>query len=441
MDAIPLPPRPSLEQYRKRAKELVRAWKSSDADALKSWALDWLNTIARLRPDLASDFVLHSMERAVDTFTEYLRWKKSEASLGGPTLADAQFVIARAHGFESWATFVVHVEDMTRDSSERSIFERAADAVITGDIEQLRSLIGEQPNLVRDRSSRSHAATLLHYVAANGVEDFRQKSPGNAVDVATLLLDAGADVDAIADTYGRDKYQTTMNLLVSSVHPAAAGVQVPLVHLLVKRGAAVNGLADDSSPLITAVAFGYMDAANALVERGARIDQVTTAAALGQLDIVRRLVVDRITLAPGTPRNLVWIRIPDDAKAHIELAAAWAARYDRWPVLEWLLDIGVDPKATDTNRMSLLHWTAARGKLDVVDRLVASGANLEALNDWQGTVLDSTLHFARHDPDKTVDYLRMIEHLLKLGANARAVGPFPTGLPSIDELLRRHGAQ
>ena len=45
-------------------------------------------------------------------------------------------------------------------------------------------------------------ATLLHYVAANGVEGYRQLTPPNAVAIADALLDAGADVDALADMYG-----------------------------------------------------------------------------------------------------------------------------------------------------------------------------------------------------------------------------------------------
>ena len=44
---------------------------------------------------------------------------------------------------------------------------------------------------------RSHRATLLHYVGANGVEDYRQRSPQNAVAVAEALLAAGAEVDAV----------------------------------------------------------------------------------------------------------------------------------------------------------------------------------------------------------------------------------------------------
>ena len=45
-----------------------------------------------------------------------------------------------------------------------------------------------------------------------------------------LLLEAGAEVDALADLYGGQ--YTTMSMLVSSCHPANAGVQVALVDTL-----------------------------------------------------------------------------------------------------------------------------------------------------------------------------------------------------------------
>ena len=59
--------------------------------------------------------------------------------------------------------------------------------------------------------------------AANGVEDYRQKTPPNAIEIARALLEAGAEVDALAETYGGGRGQTTMNLLVSSAHPDIAG--------------------------------------------------------------------------------------------------------------------------------------------------------------------------------------------------------------------------
>src|SRR5689334_12527045 len=99
-------------------------------------------------------------------------------------------------------------------------FEAAADAVIAGDLRTLEAALAAEPALVTARSARPHRATLLHYVAANGVEDERQVTPPNAVRVAEVLLAAGAEVDALAETYGGGPAQTTLNLLVSSCHPA-----------------------------------------------------------------------------------------------------------------------------------------------------------------------------------------------------------------------------
>jgi len=82
---------------------------------------------------------------------------------------------------------------------EGARFERAAAAVVDGDLVTLAALLAADPGLatarsqlVTDRHPPVHRATLLHYVAANGVEDARQRSPRNAAEVARLLLDAGA---------------------------------------------------------------------------------------------------------------------------------------------------------------------------------------------------------------------------------------------------------
>src|SRR5262249_26274078 len=82
-----------------------------------------------------------------------------------------------------------------------------------------------------------------------------------SVEIAKILLDAGAEPDSLAGMYGGKC--TTMSMLVSSCHPAEAGVQVPLVHLLIDYGAAVDekGSGSWTSPLMTALIFGYQDAA------------------------------------------------------------------------------------------------------------------------------------------------------------------------------------
>src|SRR6185503_15154424 len=114
-------------------------------------------------------------------------------------------------------------------------FEAGADAIVNGDATMLRKLLAERPGLVRERSTREHHSTLLHYVSANGVENFRQKTPKNIVEITNLLLDAGADVDAESDDYGGGC--TTLGLVATSVHPEKAGVQIALIQTLLDRGA------------------------------------------------------------------------------------------------------------------------------------------------------------------------------------------------------------
>ena len=432
MDTLPLPARPSLEHYRKRAKELVTAARSDDESAVRTWAADWLRALTTALGVAPSPFVQHSMERATALIERRVRDHDELA------LSDAQHLIAYAHGFENWARFADHVR---RQAPEDSPFEVAADAVVGGDLATLHRLISADPALVRAHSERVHGATLLHYVAANGVEDFRQRTPPNAVEIARYLLERGAEVDALASTYGNDRYQTTMNLLVSSTHPADAGVQAQLAELLIDFGAAVDGLDGDSSPLMTALAFSYRDAAEALVKRGARVDNIIAAASMGRADLVERFMIDGTTLAPGARLvGPVWFHLSPEPRAYIELAFVWACKFGRAEVAHLMLDRGVRPSAKDNSDMTALHWAAATGLTTVVDRLLALGAPLEIENQWGGTVLTSTLHFAIYIPLPGVDYASVVERLVKAGADVSVVDPFPTGDVAIDEVLRPHRA-
>src|SRR6185436_10521474 len=107
--------------------------------------------------------------------------------------SESRLRIAREHGFENWVKFARHVDAVTQATSPVARFEAAVDAVIAGNVTKLRRMLRENPKLVRARSTRAHRSTLLHYVSANGVEDFRQKTPKNIVDVAKILIDAGAE--------------------------------------------------------------------------------------------------------------------------------------------------------------------------------------------------------------------------------------------------------
>ena len=419
MDARALPPRPSLEQYRKQAKELLHAARSGEPESVRR-----MRQCPRVRDPAMPD------QR--DAYA----------------LADAQRVVAREHGFESWPGFASHVEALAYRDAPVARFEAAADAIVAGDEATLHELLRDHPALVRARSTRAHHATLLHYVAANGVEDFRQRTPDNALAIARMLIDAGADVDAVADSYGGGSHQTTLNLLVSSVHPARANLQAPLVELLLDAGAAIEGLDGDGSPLLTSLAFQYPDAAEALARRGARVHTVLAAAGLGREDLVRRFVdASGHAIADGPLASVRWLRLPRDPQAHLERALIWAAALGRTAMVEFLSMQHVNLGATDDQGLTAMHWAAVQGHQDVLDVLLSRRAPMEARNVYGGTVLGAAVWASTHVDGvfrpggfAPADHVAIIERLIAAGARIDAVG-YPSGNRVVDAVLERHGAR
>ena len=359
-----------------------------------------------LTPPLPFDAPLHGYARRADALLDAVRGGDPDArsrfkwehprfrdlplsAVDGPTLGpdDARLVVAREHGFETWERLASFVEAVQGDPAVAR-FEEAADAVVGGDVERLASLLRDDPGLARARSTRRHHATLLHYVAANGVERGRQRTPPEAVEVARLLLEAGADPDALADMY--DAHCTTMSMLVSSEPPAAAGLQAALAETLLDHGAALEGPGTRwRSAVATALVFGYPDTAEALARRGPPVEDLPTAAGLGRLDDVAGLLPD----APAPARHA---------------ALALAAQLGRAEVVATLLDAGEDPDRLNPEghhaHATPLHQAVAGGHLDVVRLLAERGARLDRRDTvFEGTPLDWALHLGK---DAIADYLR-----------------------------------
>jgi ankyrin repeat protein len=332
-------------------------------------------------------------------------------------------MVARAHGFKSWPRFARHVEALTRANSPLSQFESAVEAVITGDVATLdRLLRANRAALIRARSPREHQATLLQYVAANGVEGFRQKTPKNAVEVAKLLLDAGADVDAPNWPDGPAGPGTTLGEVATSVHTAQTGVQIPLMQTLLDYGANVNGIAGGWNPLIAALHNGRPEAAEFLAARGARLD-LEGAAGVGRLDVVKTFLDDGGSLTNAT-------------KTQRESGFGGACEYGRNEVVEFLLDRGVDLRAGEKTNQTGLHWAVIGRQLDTVKLLLKRGAPLEAKNVYGGTALGQAT-WCVINGDRPADYTPIISALLDAGARVEEAD-YPTGNESVDDLLHHH---
>ena len=442
-DAIPLAARPNLEQYRRLAKDLLRAARASDTGALRNWAIDWIERLARLQAQsVTPEYVVANsggtldrirIKREVDRIGADIGRSHLVASGTGqvkPTLSEAQLVVARLHGFDSWPRFAQHIEAREQAGSLVAQFEVAADAIVTGDEATLEKLLRMNPQLVRARSTREHGATLLHYVAANGHEGFRQRTPRNALEIAHLLLEAGAHADALATMYGNQC--TTMEMLVSSEHPHRAGLQGAIVETLLDHGAAPDGFANNGSPLMTALRFHYPRTAETLARRGARIDNVISAAALGRIELVDSFVDEGGKLKPHVPlADVPWPRLPKDSDVHLGHALTWASAFGHGDVVELLLRKGVDASGRDGDATAL-HFAAAYGRMDIVRDLLNHGAALETLNSYGGTVLDGTIWYAMNSPIKGVDYATVVRELIEAGAR---VDVYPELAGHVDTVL------
>jgi Ankyrin repeats (3 copies) len=422
-DALPLPQKPDVEQYRKLAKELVRDAKTGD-DAIREWAKRWITALVRQSGIVITRTLPVRIESWSNRVAEYAMKELREKRTA--LLTKAQFVIAKSQGFESWPKFSRHLQQLAESKSHTSQFEMAADAIVSGDAGKLKRLLRENPTLVRARSTREHGATLLHYTSANGVEGYRQKTPKNIVEITKMLLDAGADVDAACHVYGSDC--TTLGLTATSFHPANAGTMDELLQLLLDRGAYMDnqGSAGRAHSLVFAcLANGQPGAARFLASRGAPVDFVS-AAALDRLEEVQR--------------NFSWdaSRKPGVSKELLQEAYRYACGYGAARVVEFLLERGADMAEHTGDGYTGTHYAVMSGSVETVKLLLRRNPPLEGKTTHGRSVLFHALWSATRGeaPDA---HVQIIEALIAAGAKIPEKHP-PVNA-TIDALLERHGSR
>ncbi len=356
-----LPPNPNLDHLKYQAKDLLKEHAARDAGAAQR--IREFHPSFRRAPD-------------ADIFSAHLK------------LSDAQLTIAREAGFPSWARLKRHIEKPTltdqlnlphQERIEDPIFRRAVDLIDAGDASGLRVYLKQHPMLVHQHVvfegwNYFHNPTLLEFTAGNPVR--HPKLPENIVEVAKVIIDAGAEQSALNEM---------LMLAATGSVPRECGKQLPLIDLLCDHGA------DANSALHAATLHGEMEATHALIKRGARVD-LPVAAALGQIDNFRRL-------------------FPDAGRDDRHLALALASQFGHVEIVRWLLDAGEDPNRYNPvgghSHSTPLHQAAAAGNEEMVRLLVESGARLD-MEDilWHGTPAG----WARHEGKLKVEqYLRSTE--------------------------------
>ena len=383
MPSKTLPERPSLVQLKLQAKELQGLHRQKRLPA-------------------AARIIAHHPR---------FRGRSTGSALDAPLkLADAQLVIAREYGFESWAALKHHVETERRvaEFTPHSRFSDAVRAIDVGDIAALDTLLTVHPELVHARTNLEPpygyftGATLLHHVAWNPGREARV--PTNVIEIARLLLDRGADVDA--STLGRNG-GTTMGLVVTSKMASDANVSGPLMQLLIERRATMgferlSSIIPDwgDRPVLDGPLANHAPrAAEKLIELGAKPD-VCAAAALGKMDLLRSFFGKDGRLVER-PRRHGKVMSERDA---IGLALLFAYVNGRSDAVDFLLEKDGNWNMTGVNNGAVLHRAAWDGDLAMVKRLVAKGADI---SNRDNPFNSTPLSWAQHNKQREVfDWMR-----------------------------------
>ena len=317
-------------------------------------------------------------------------------------------------------------------------------AVATGEIEKVKQLISENPEVdVRD----NRVVTLLHTAAINGY-----------LEIAELLIENGADVNAKNDNGG-----TPLNV-------ASQQENKDVVELLIDRGANINNQNNNGmTPLHHACRDGFKNIVELLVDKGADIKAknnngetpLSLAIRYGHVDIVEMLLVKGADFVDSieqnnTGRTPLGLATENGNTKIVELIRKHANQsgynkeimsiYDYAVIgdtekVKLLISEGINVNTKTQFGATALHWASTYGHIEIVELLIQNGANF----DVQDNSSYSPLFLACQGGHKDV-----VELLLDKGADFNVKtneGKTPLaiakerGNTAIVELLKKHGAK
>ena len=232
------------------------------------------------------------------------------------------------------------------------------DAIHTGDVEALKRMLREHPDLATGRlgaDDTDMTRTLLHVAT-----DWPGHFPNGPATVAALV-EAGADVNA----------RFTGPHSETPLHWAASSDDVGVLDALLDAGAdieAPGAVIADGTPLADATAFGQWTVARRLVARGAHTP-LREAAALGLMDRVERYCADDPPPTPDDITQALWYASHGGQQLAAEYLVErgadlnWISTWDELTPLDAARRSGAD---------QLVQWLQPRGKISRRAQLIKS---------------------------------------------------------------------
>jgi uncharacterized protein len=248
-------------------------------------------------------------------------------------------------------------------------------AVKTGNLDQFKAALASDPLLATARSTRSHP-TLLQCVVLDG------KDKPHNVEMAQILVDAGAELN---EPFG-----------------ATASIDNrPCAELLLDHGAAIDGTGG-WSPIEEALYWNSQNVLALLLERGAKVQNLRTAAGLGRTDLIETYFNPDGTLKPEAGKiNWPWGDIESIGRSNCA-----------GPVRQSLID-RINSWSQDQQGIvnNAFVFACMHGHIGAAKLLLEKGAEINAIPggfDFAGT----GLHYAALNGHRP-----MVEYLLAHGAD------------------------
>jgi ankyrin repeat protein len=305
------------------------------------------------------------------------------ATVCGVLIEEARRDLAARHGLESWDELVRRVESLASGAEEPPPFMRAYRALEAHDRDRLVELLDRHPELVVQRGTNGNDLLGM----------------AGSLELTRLLLERGADVNRGND-YGWTK-----------LHQAGYGNDVELARLLLDAGARTDlpARGDGGTPLVQALFWGHREVEPLLGEEPRNL---RVAAGLGRVDLIDELAG---TAAAGAHRGFyrphggfpAW-KPSDDPQEVADEALVWAAKADRVEAIDRLVELGARVDA-DPYRGTPLTWAACNGRVAAVRRLLDLGADPNGRGTFGGPDHGAgvtALHLAAQSgQDEAVDVL------------------------------------
>jgi len=374
-----------------------------------AWITDRVHGLLRTRQSAGPA----ALEQIREWHPRFADWTDEEIRQAPFTEDDAQLVYAREHGFETWddLTSRVNLLASRADAATTEPFMAAFSALQSGNVAGFKALTGAYPSLARERGTNGN--TLLNLaVSFAGRSDWKGGLSAGKSAIEALLA-AGADVND-----ANDRGWTPL-------HAAAYSNQPEIAALLLAKGAALDAEAHGAggTPLIAALFWGHREVADLLGSYAVAPNNLRAAAGLGIPKLVEDCFNGERTLTPEAGAARGFYRphsgFPDwqpstDPQEVLDEALVWACKSDRVTVLERLVRAGARLDA-DPYRGTPLIWAATNNRIEAAAWLLDHGANINhkgtfgGLTHGQGV---TALHIAAQG-----GHMPMVKLLVERGAD------------------------